>query len=239
VRRLTARFDTPLALVTAFEQEMRHGGLLVRGADAAGLSLYDPVELEIHTTKPLVLPAQVVQMLGAHGVAVTFATAPLEPLLAEARTLADKPWPGGKDDKKPAAQDGGSVATRYKLASPSERIQIALHGTRDDRAMVLRDTNRLLHPYVLKNPNLQLDEVVAMAKMTAISTELLKQISERRDWVSRPEIAIALVRNPTFPGPLAVQVLRHVSVADLRQLAKDPKTRPAVAAAAKKMVINP
>ena len=112
------------------------------------------------------------------------------------------------------------------------------HGSRDERAMILRDTNRLLHPYVLKNPNLQIDEVVAMARMSAISPELLKQIAERREWMARPDIAIALVRNPTVPVTVALKALDHVSVSDLRQLAKDTKTRPAIQAAARKKVVG-
>jgi hypothetical protein len=123
-------------------------------------------------------------------------------------------------------------------ATVNEKIQMALHGNRDERQLILRDTNRLVHPYVLKNPNIGLDEVAAIARMPGVSPEVLKQVGERREWVSRPEIAIALVRNPTVPVPLALRALEHVSPADLRQLAKDTKTRPAIQSAARRKVVG-
>jgi hypothetical protein len=131
-----------------------------------------------------------------------------------------------------------SPAQRLREASVPEKINIALHGSRDERGLILRDTNRLLHPYVLKNPNLQMDEVVAMARMAAISPELLKQIADRREWIARPDIAIALVRNPTVPVLTALKALEHVSPADLRQLAKDTRTRPAIQQAARRKVVG-
>ena len=139
---------------------------------------------------------------------------------------------------KPAAAPAASPVQRLREASVADKIQIALHGTRDERALIMRDTNRLLHPYVLKNPNLQLDEVAQIARMSAINPDLLKLIVERREWVGRPEIAIGIVRNPTVPIPVALKALEFVSPTDLRQLAKDTKTRPPIQAAARRKVVG-
>jgi hypothetical protein len=237
--KLRATFPTPAALVAAHYQEMARGGLLVRGDLPAGVALFDTVELELAAgPRTLSTPAQVVQMLPGMGVAVTF-TAAKVPGLAEtieaARARGSSGW---SDAKAPAPPAAVSPAQRIREATVPEKINIALHGSRDERAVILRDTNRLLHPYVLKNPNLQIDEVVAMARMSAISPELLKQIAERRDWMARPDIALALVRNPTVPVPVALKALDHVSPGDLRQLAKDSKTRPAIQQAARKKVVG-
>ena len=123
-------------------------------------------------------------------------------------------------------------------AEKAAKIQQALHGNRDDRARILRDTNRLLHPYVLRNPQLGLDEVLAMAKMSTLSPDMLGNIAAEPDWAQRPDIAIALVRNPKTPTPAAVRLLDHVSAADIRQLAKDTRTRPAVQQAARKKLFG-
>src|SRR5205814_10602599 len=104
-------------------------------------------------------------------------------------------------------------------------------------AAVLREGNAALQSQVLRNPSIQLDEIVALARNRTVSAELLKIIGEKREWSQRPEIAAALVRNPKTPVPLAVRLLDHVSREELRQLAKDGNTRgPIMNAARKKML---
>ena len=214
---------------------MVKGGLLIAGVDAGG-SLFQEVELAIEAGgRVLVGRAQVVQVLPGVGTAVTFTVASvagLTELVAEARALGDRAWPSAPTattaaPKKPAA------------AVMADKIQQALHGSRDERAAILRDTNPALHPYVLKNPNLQVDEVLAIARSATVSAEVYKQIADRREWGSRPDIALAMVRNPKVPVPIALRLLDHVGREDLRQLAKDHKTRGPIQAAARKRVITP
>jgi hypothetical protein len=241
---LRASFATPAALVAAHDQEITRGGLLVRGAVPADATLFAEVELEIVAGgRRVSTRAQIVQMVPGVGVAVTFAAAAvagLAELVSAARALGAGAWPepGAAKPGAAAAPAAASPAAKLRDASVAEKIQIALHGSRDERQLILRDTNRLLHPYLLKNPNLQMEEVAAMARMSAVSPEVLKLIVDRREWVSRPDIAIALVRNPTVPVPLALRALEHVSPADLRQLAKDSKTRPAIQQAARRKVVG-
>ena len=119
-----------------------------------------------------------------------------------------------------------------------EKIQIALKGSRDERQAILRDVNKMVHAHVLKNPNVQLDEVASMAKMTTVSPDLLAAIAQRREWAGRPEIAQALVRNPKTPIPTAVKLLDNLSMSELRILAKDSHTRAPIQAAARKKLLT-
>ena len=77
-----------------------------------------------------------------------------------------------------------------------------------------------------------------IARMTTVSTELLTQIAGRREYGHRPEIAIALVRNPTLPVPVAVELVARVGEADLKQLAKDSRTREPIQRAARKRLLR-
>jgi hypothetical protein len=97
---------------------------------------------------------------------------------------------------------------------------MALHGTRDERNAILRDRDRTLHAFVLKNPQLDADDVLTIAKNAQMAPDLLKQIGERKDWFQRPAIALALARNPKTPPEVAVRALDHVSLEGLRQMAK-------------------
>jgi hypothetical protein len=120
----------------------------------------------------------------------------------------------------------------------AEKIQLALHGNRDERNAILRDRDRTLHPFVLKNPQLNADDVIAIAKNAAMTPEILKQIGDRKDWFQRPAIALALARNPKTPPELAVRALDHLPIDAVRQIAKGPGVLPHVAAGARKKLLG-
>jgi len=142
--------------------------------------------------------------------------------------------PAGLADDDPAT----AAPARRPMASTNEKIQQALHGDRDARFAVMRDRNRNLHAYLLRNPGITLDEIAAMARMATTSVDALRQIAERREWGHRPEIAIALLRNPGVPPPLAIPLLEFVSPVDLKQLAKDTRTRDPIQRAARKKLLG-
>ncbi|TMQ03480.1 MAG: hypothetical protein E6J90_44015 [Deltaproteobacteria bacterium] len=119
----------------------------------------------------------------------------------------------------------------------NEKIQKALHGTRDERNAILRDRDRTLHPFVLKNPQLDADDVLTIAKNAQVTPDLLKLIGERKDWLQRPAIAIALARNPKTPPELAVRAVEHVPAEALRLMAKGG-VLPHVSQAARKKLLG-
>jgi hypothetical protein len=129
----------------------------------------------------------------------------------------------------PAVSDGPTRA---------EKIHKALYGSRDERNAILRDRDRTLHPFVLKNPQLNADDVVTIAKNAQMTPDLLKQIGERKDWFQRPAIAQALARNPKTPPELAVRALDHIPLDVLRQMAKGVGVLPHVTQAARKKLLG-
>ncbi len=215
------------------------GGLLIRVAPPPELALFTEVELElVCAEETLLLRAEVVQT-SQDSMAVMFDRKLIQPLLDHAATSVASddldPTHSLVDPKAEAARAGATpVPHGPQLA---KRIQQALHGNRDERAAIMRDINKQLHPFVLKNPQLGADEVLGFAKMATIGADLLAQIAARRDWAARPDVAIALVRNPKLPVAAAIKLLEHVTVADLRQLAKDTRTKLPIQQAARKRII--
>ncbi len=223
--RIAARYATPAELAVDVDSQLGRGGLLVRGEVPVGLEQFAAVELEVACgAASVVVPAQVLQLFPGVGVAVAIDALDRARIAALTAPAAESPEP-------PAGPSG--VA-----AGMLEKIQRALKGDREARFAVLRDPNRAIHVHVLRNPGLMIDEIAAIARMTSVSIEMLKQIASRREWGHRPEIAIALVRNPTVPVPVAIELLAHVSDADLKQLAKDTRTRDPVQRAARKRLLT-
>lgn len=141
-----------------------------------------------------------------------------------------------------AGAAGGAVAgaqgiRRLDDMSQADKIQLALHGNADDRAAILRDRLRSLHQHVLRNPQITIEEVLAIAKSAGSGVELLEMIGGRKEWVSLPSVALALARNPRTPPGVGLRALVHVSPQDLRQLAKGTAP-PHIQAAAKKKILS-
>jgi hypothetical protein len=120
----------------------------------------------------------------------------------------------------------------------AQKIQLALHGTRDQRNAMLRDRDRGLHAFVLKNPGMTLDDVLAIAKSSQFGAEVYKQISERSEWFQRPTVALALARNHKVPAEIAIRALAYVAPDALRQIAKGAGAPQHVVQAARKKVIG-
>jgi hypothetical protein len=139
------------------------------------------------------------------------------------------------------ALPGGSIQeapARAESATRMEKVQLALHGNRDERNTILRDRDRTLHSFVLKNPQLDADDVVTIAKNPQMASDLLKQIGDRKEWFQRPAVALALARNPRTPPEVAVRALEHIPLEALRQMAKGTGVPPHVTQAARKKLLG-
>lgn len=223
-------------LATDFDAQLARGGVLVRIDPPDALQPFTAVPLELIAPdgEALLLDAQVLQAFPGAGVAVTFAAN--EALTSWAAAAKSSAGEGG--DTEHAFLTAADLEASPRTSVAPSRISLALRGARDERTAILRDNVPQLHGYVLRNPGLQLDEVTAIAKMRTVTPQLLQQIADRREWAQRPEIAIALVRNPKTPVGVAVRLLEHVTAADLRQLAKDTNTRTPIQHAARRKVIG-
>jgi hypothetical protein len=219
--RLEVRYERIGDFLADARAQLAHGGLLVRGEPPAGADRGTPIELVVATpVGSRTVAGQVLQVLATAGVAVGFDPSLLADLVALAEAAENAP---------PPASQGAAQAAK---------IQQALHGDKNQRAAILRENNRMLHSYVLRNPQIGIDEVAAIARMTTVSGDILTFIAGRREWAERPEVAIGLVRNPKTPVPLAIRMLDHVGQGELRQLAKQTGVRDAIARAARKKVLG-
>ncbi|MFI5301117.1 MAG: hypothetical protein ACHREM_23785 [Polyangiales bacterium] len=264
---LLVRHRRAAELVSDHDKQLARGGFLVRCTPPASLAQFAQEALVLDVaigelTSRLTIDAQIVQVFAGVGVAVTFDPknlAPFADVVQAARALGDEPgadtehtWvaivpaidpPSDDDDSDDEAEARRALRAvpelavdRVRKASGPEKMQLALRGGRDERMLLMRENNPQLHLFVLKNPSLGIDEVLAIAKLRTVTPDVLKQISERREW-QRADIALALIRNPKTPVGIAVKLLDHIAMSDVRALAKDTRTRAQIQTAARKKVI--
>jgi hypothetical protein len=119
-----------------------------------------------------------------------------------------------------------------------ERIKLALKGNRDARMILIRDSNRLIQRFVLQNPRLTDEEVVAIARNRHLESELLKEIGEHKYWPRNYQVRLALVTNPKTPIVTALHFVNSLQERDLRQLAKSKNVPGAVVSVARRILIQ-
>lgn len=141
------------------------------------------------------------------------------------------------DVVEPEAPKQGLQA-RIAQMKVGERLKLALKGGRDARTILIRDSNLLVQRFVLQNPRISDEEVVAVAKNRTAERELLETIGKKKEWINNYQVRLALVTNPKTPVTIAVPFVRTLLVRDLRLLAKSKNVPVAVNGAAKRLVIE-
>lgn len=105
--------------------------------------------------------------------------------------------------------------------SVAERIQLAMKGTAEERAVLIHDTAKMVAQQVLKSPKLSDHEITFFANMRSIHEDILREIAGHRDWTKTYAVAHALVRNPKTPPGAAVQFLPRLGTRDLKVVMGD------------------
>ena len=102
-----------------------------------------------------------------------------------------------------------------------ERVQLAMKGNAEERAILIRDTAKLVAQQVLKSPRLSDNEIGAFARMRSVHEDVLRVIASRKDWTKSYSTVHALVRNPKTPPGLTVQFLPRLGTRDLKTVMGD------------------
>ncbi len=80
-----------------------------------------------------------------------------------------------------------------------EKMKCAMKGTREMRAILIRDPNRLVSSAVLSCPKVNAAEVEAFAKMGNVSEDILRTIAMSRAWTKSYSVVLSLVKNSKTP----------------------------------------
>jgi hypothetical protein len=112
-----------------------------------------------------------------------------------------------------------------------------MKGTREARAILVRDPNRLVAVAVLSSPKLNETEVETFARMPTVSEDVLRIISGNRVWMRNYGVTAGLVRNPKTPIPVSMPLLGRLSERDLRLVSTDRNVPEPVRIAARKRVV--
>ncbi len=96
----------------------------------------------------------------------------------------------------------------------------------------------MVQRFVLLNPRITDEEVLAIAKNRSVDREVLETVCRKKEWVSNYQVRLALATNPKTPLGVAVRFVPTLLPRDLRTLAKSKNVPAAICSMAKRLVIE-
>lgn len=130
------------------------------------------------------------------------------------------------------------AARRLSRLNVAGRIKAAIQGSREERAILIRDPNRVVSAAVLSSPKLTEGDIESIARMTSVSDEVLRQIGTNRSWMKNYAVMAALARNAKTPIGLALTLIPRLNERDVKILGTDRNIPEPVRVAARKLTVR-
>lgn len=103
----------------------------------------------------------------------------------------------------------------------TQRVKAAMRGSREVRAVLVRDPNKIVAAAVLSSPKVTEAEVEGFAKMATVSEDVLRTIGMNRAWLKNYAVVLALTKNPKCPVGLSLNLLNRLNDRDLTGVSND------------------
>jgi hypothetical protein len=142
------------------------------------------------------------------------------------------------EEERQQAEKLSTVQKIYRL-NTAEKLITALKGSREERAILIRDPNRLVATAVLGSPRLTEPEIEAISGMKSVSDEILRTIGHHREWTRRYQVVKNLVCNPRTPIGIALNLVPRLNPRDIKGISVDRNVPEPVRKQAQKFVKAP
>lgn len=155
---------------------------------------------------------------GLQGQVPPGATIQAAPPAVEEEAPAAKQDPPIEAEAEPDPEELLSKTQRLRTLTPNHKKKLAISGGREEREILMRDPDEDIHIWVLKNPELELDEVVGYSCLEALSQDALNFLLHNRRWGTSPEVALNLALNPRIPPEAIPNLLTVLPAETLKTL---------------------
>jgi hypothetical protein len=126
-----------------------------------------------------------------------------------------------------------TLLQRVSKLNVGERIKLGFIGGREERAILIRDTARLVQNAVLNSPKLTDSEVESFAGSKSLQENVFREIGRQRRFLKLYPVVRNLVNNPKCPLDVSLTQIKSLMVQDLKSLRQNknvPETIRKVAA---------
>jgi hypothetical protein len=131
---------------------------------------------------------------------------------------------------------GGVLFRRIGVMTVQEKVNLAYSSGKEERRILIGDSNTLVGQAVLKSRGLTVAEIEAFASMRHLDAEIFRKIAGNREWIRKQAVMVALVKNPAVPIALTLPLIKHLAVRELKAVMRDPNLPEGVRLTAKKLL---
>ena len=149
----------------------------------------------------------------------------------------DDPLIDAEDSEDGSDEERTSGVQDLAAMTFPQRLRAAMKGTREQRAILIRDPNKMICSSVLSSPKVSVPEVEGFARMQNVSEDVLRIIGGNRGWLKSYGVLIALTKNPKTPLAMSMSLMSRLQDRDLAKLSVDRNVPEALRIAARKKVV--
>ncbi|MDR2561819.1 MAG: hypothetical protein LBC63_08640 [Holophagales bacterium] len=136
----------------------------------------------------------------------------------------------------PPPHQHSTVAQRIMKLAPNQKIVLALRGGKEERTILMQEANRLIQVNIVRNGRITEGEIAHIAQMRTAHEDVIRIISNNREWTRKYQILKNLVFNPRTPLPIAMSLIGRVNEFDLKRMSKDRNIPDALRREAQRLV---
>lgn len=161
-----------------------------------------------------------------------------EPLIETESANPSAETTTGEDAEGEGAERRGATE-RLALLDVAGRMKAAMKGSKEERAVLIRDSNKLVSVAVLSSPKLSESEVENFSKMANVSEEVLRIIGMNRGWTKNYGVIAGLTKNPKTPLSVSLHLVQRLNDRDLKMIMMDRNLQEPLKIAVKKRLRSP
>ncbi len=153
----------------------------------------------------------------------------------------------GEGSSAEGAAEGEDAYTAANLAqvfrrigqmTVKEKLDLAQKGSKEERRILIADSNRIVSMAVLRNEALTPAEMETFCAMRHLAGEIYHEIASTREWIRKPKIQLALVNNPAVPLSITLPLIKFLGMRDLRIISRDRNLPEGVRSTARKILLE-
>ncbi len=130
----------------------------------------------------------------------------------------------------------GVLYRRIGVMTVQEKINLAYSGGKEERRILIGDSNPLVGQAVLKSRGLTVNEVESFCAMRHLDAEIFRKISRNREWMRKLAVVQAMVKNPAVPIALSLPLVKQLPLRELKAVMRDPNLAEGVRLTARKLL---